>query len=414
MASFAAFLVGSDYMTASELEEVTQATVLYGGRLGTAVIEAGLMTPEELDRALAQHLDLPEVPKEWLQKPDPAARAAIHVDLVKRHHAFPLHFEKRTLHVGLLDPRDPAVLDALAFASGCLIAPYPLSELRFVELMQRVYNVAPSPRFAALLDAGRLARVQRGRAAQREARQRAQQEEPQELALGPLAADLDLVDEATFVATSEARPASPPALEAPGSCRSTPRSRTRRPPPARPLPRRPRHRPGEPDASRRAAARRRRRSRTRAAATSLIDAALDLAGAFAELAALFVVRDGVAAGLRALRAGEPLEIESIVAPLAGEGLFAEAVRTGQPVQRAPSAPLDKVVAKALRCEGGAELAVFPIAIGGRVVNLLVAHSGAGALPATAAAALRVLAPLLGASYERLIRSFKQGAAPAAS
>jgi hypothetical protein len=42
-----------------------------------------------------------------------------------------------------------------------------------------------------------------------------------------------------------------------------------------------------------------------------------------------------------------------------------------------------------------------------VVNLLVAHSGPGALPATAAAALRVLAQLLGASYERLIRSFKQ-------
>ena len=412
MASFAAFLVGSDYMTASELEEVTQATVLYGGRLGTAVIEAGLMTPEELDRALAQHLDLPEVPKEWLQKPDPAARAAIHVDLVKRHHAFPLHFEKRTLHVGLLDPRDPAVLDALAFASGCLIAPYPLSELRFVELMQRVHSVAPSPRFAALLDAGRLARIQRSRAAQREARQRARDEEPQELVLGPLAADLDLVDEATFVATSEARPA-PPALEAPWELpldAAEPPAPASSPAPAPAV-------PSPAGAATRAAALRRAEEALANASRrdDLIDAGLDLAGAFAELAALFVVRDGVAAGLRALRAGEPLEIESIVAPLAGEGLLSEAVRTGQPVQRTPSAPLDKVVAKALRCEGGAELAVFPIAIGGRVVNLLVAHSGAGALPATAAAALRVLAPLLGASYERLIRSFKgQGAAPAAS
>jgi len=411
VASFAAFLVGSDYMTASELEEVTQATVLYGGRLGTAVVEAGLMTPEELDRALAQHLDLPEVPKEWLQKPDAAARAAIHVDLVKRHHAFPLHFEKRTLHVGLLDPRDPAVLDALAFASGCLIAPYPLSELRFAELMQRVYGVAPSPRFAALLDAGRLARVQRSRAAQREARQRARDEEPQELVLGPLAADLDLVDEATFVATSEARPATPPALEAPWEL---PLDAAEPPAPASP----PAPAPASPAGAATRAAELRRAEEALANASrrdDLIDAALDLASAFAELAALFVVRDGVAAGLRALRAGEPLEIESIVAPLAGEGLLSEAVRTGQAVQRTPSAPLDKVVAKALRCEGGAELAVFPIAIGGRVVNLLVAHSGPGALPATAAAALRVLAPLLGASYERLIRSFKgQGAAPAAS
>jgi hypothetical protein len=400
MGSFAAFLVGSDYMTASELEEVTQATVLYGGRLGTAVVEAGLMTPEELDRALAQHLDLPEVPAEWLQKPDPAARTALHVDLVKRHHAFPLHFEKRTLHVGMLDPRDPAVLDALAFASGCKIAPYPLSELRFAELMRRVYGVAPSPRFAALLDAGHLARVQQDRARQRAARQRAQQEEPQGFVLGPLAENLDLVDEATFVATSEPprppEPAEEPAWELPLEAAEPP-------PPAPPAA------AAAPARSAARAAELRRAEETLASATrrdELIDAALDLGAAFAELAALFVVRDGVAAGLRALRAGEPLEIESIVAPLGGEGLLADAVRGVEPVQRAPSAPLDKVVAKALRCEGGAELAVFPIAIGGRVVNLLVAQSGP-ALPATAAAALRALAPLLGASYERLIRSFKQ-------
>jgi len=391
--SFAAFLVGQGYMTASELEEVTQATVLFGGRVGTAAVEAGLMTPDELDHALAEHLDLPEVPKEWLERPDRAARAALPVDLVKRQRAFPLHLEKRMLHVGMLDPGDPSVLDTLAFASGCVIAPYPLSELRFVELMQRVFGVAPSPRFAALLDAGRLARVQRGRAAQREARQRAQHGGPQDAVLGALAADHELVDEATFVATN--------ALPAPAPLE-----------PIWELPREAAVPPQGPasSAGRAGAAELRRAEETLASASrrdTLIGAALELAGAFAELAALFVVRDGMAAGLAAMRAGEPLDIESILAPLGGEGLLAEAARAGQPVQRTPSAHLDKAVAKALRCEGGAELAVFPVAIGGRVVNLLVAHSGAGALPATAAAALRVLAQLLGASYERLIRSFKQ-------
>jgi hypothetical protein len=406
VASFAAFLVGHDYLTASELEEVTQAVVLYGGRLGTAVVEAGLMTPDELDHALAQHLELPEIPKEWLRKPDPGARAALHPDLVKRHRAFPLHFEKRTLHVGLLDPRDSAVLDALAFASGCLIAPYPLSELRFAELMRRVYGVEPSPRFAALLDGGQLERMQRQRATQRETRRRAQEEEPREFVLGPLAADLDLVDEATFVATAEQRPAPAPVEEPWELPQESEAPRARASAPAT-LPA---------AASSGAAAELRRAEAALAGASrrdELIDAALALAGRFAELAALLVVRDGMAAGLRALRAGEPLEIESIVAPLAGEGVLCEAARSGQPAVRVPAAALDKVVAKALRAEAGAELAVFPIAIGGRVVNLLVAHAGAGALPVTAAAALRALAQLLGASYEQLIRALKQQAVPAA-
>jgi hypothetical protein len=409
VASFAAFLVGRDYLTASELEEVTQAVVLYGGRLGTAVVEAGLMTPDELDHALAQHLELPEIPKEWLRKPDPGARAALHPDLVKRHRAFPLHFEKRTLHVGLVDPRDSAVLDALAFASGCLIAPYPLSELRFAALMRRVYGVEPSPRFAALLDVGQLARAQRQRAAQRDSRRRAQEEAPRELVLGPLAADLDLVDEATFVATSELRPAPPrgAAAEEPWELPQDTDLQQASEPPRRPAPA---------HAAATAAAELRRAEQALASAgrrDELIDAALALASRFAELAALFVVRDGMAAGLRALRAGEPLEVESIVAPLAGEGLLCEVARTGQPAQRAPASALDKLVAKALRCEAGAELAAFPITIGGRVVNVLVAHAVTGALPVTAAAALRALAQLLGASYERMIRSFKQQSRPEA-
>jgi hypothetical protein len=403
VASFAAFLVGHDYLTAAELEEVTQAVVLYGGRLGTAVVEAGLMTPDELDHALAQHLELPEIPKEWLRKPDPAARAALHPDLVKRHRAFPLHFEKRTLHVGLLDPRDAAVLDAIAFASGCLIAPYPLSELRFAELMRRVYGVAPTPRFAALLDGGQLARAQRQRAEQRDARRRAAQEEPRDFVLGPLAADVELVDEATFVANAELpAPAAAAAAAAPWEL---PQDTAATPPPAQT--------PPAPPAS--AAAELRRAEAALANAgrrDELIEAALALAARFAELAALLVVRDGMAAGLRALRAGAPLEVESIVAPLQGEGVLCEAVRTGQPAVRVPAAALDKVVAKALRADAGAELAVFPIAIGGRVVNLLVAHAGAGAVPVTATAALRALAQLLGASYERLIRTLKQQAVPA--
>src|SRR4030095_9879067 len=110
---------------------------------------------------------------------------------------------------------------------------------------------------------------------------------------------------------------------------------------------------------------------------AVIDAALALTGCFAELAALFVVRDGAAGGLRALRAGEPLEVDTIVAPLGGRGALAEAARTGQAVRRLPAAALDKLVAKALRSDGTAELVAFPIAIGGPVGDLLAGPAGTG-------------------------------------
>ncbi|HEU4431588.1 MAG TPA: hypothetical protein VFT98_22705 [Myxococcota bacterium] len=427
--TFSQFLLQNDYASLAELEEAGQATVLYGGRLGTALIELGLLSPEQLDSALARHHGLPEIPKEWLAKPDAGARAALHVDLVKRHRAFPLQFEKRSLHVGMVDPRNDAILDDLAFASGCSIVPYALAEFRFVQLMQRVFGVAPSTRFKALLDEGAHARVFRERQQQR-ARITAERENVHaELEVGPLAANVELgaSDEFTFTATAPL-PEPAPAVVA---------VRPPRLPPARPadepapraqaagaaLAQRPNEPPLELDAAPLLLDRRAPVASLEALErivvasderAQVIDASVELAARFAAVAALFVVRDRLASGLVARRGGESLDIEATGIPLGGESLLAGAAASGKPARGMPACAVDKALARALGSSESAELVVYPVAIGERVVNLLVVQPESETLGATAEAGLTTLVPLISAAYERLIRAQKQKAAVGAA
>jgi len=418
--TFSQFLLQNDYASLSELEEAGQATVLYGGRLGTALIELGLLTPEQLDSALARHHGLPEIPKDWLAKPDAGARAALHVDLVKRHRAFPLQFEKRSLHVGMVDPRNDAILDDLAFASGCVIVPYALAEFRFVQLMQRVFGVAPSTRFKTLLDEGARARVFRAREQQRSRLAEQRETTSQELEVGPLAADVELggSEEFTFnakplaapVATATLPAAPPPLPPVPGTS-AAPASSTiarKRKEPSLEIDEAPllldRRAPVTPlEALERVVAESDERTR-------VIEAGVELAARFAAVAALFVVRDGVASGLAASRGQESLDIEAAVIPLSNENLLASAAASTKAVRGMPASAVDKALARALGGGENSELAVYPIAIGERVVNLLLVQPESGALGATADAALSALAPLIGAAYERLIRAQKHKAA----
>jgi len=408
--TFTQFLLRNEYASLAELEEASQATVLYGGRLGTALIELGILTPEQLDAALARHHELPEIPREWLARPDPGARAALHVDLIKRHRAFPLNFEKRSLHVGLVDPRNEPVLDNLAFASGCLIVPYALAEFRFVDLMRRVFAVAPSARFRTLLDDGNRARALRGREEQRKRAAAERAKSDQHLGIAPLAPDSELSDRDAFVAaqTVSASPLPPVAATALPAAAASPAPQQHEPP--RPIlevdPETPLLDRRAPQASLEALERTISESEDRA---RVIDGSVALAGRFAEVVALFVIRDGMAAGLAAQRAGNALDVDATLIPLAADSVLARCYATRESQRALPVSALDKLLARALRSDDGSELAVFAVAIRERVVNLLVAQPARGVMSATAVAALGAVAPQIGAAYERLIRVQKQNA-----
>jgi hypothetical protein len=139
---------------------------------------------------------------------------------------------------------------------------------------------------------------------------------------------------------------------------------------------------------------------------------LRLALRHARVAGLFVVSRGMIAGLCAQGEGLESRIEGVAISADTETALAEPATSGEPRRlNAPSAGLDARILRAMGRADAAEIAVLPVAIRGRVVNLLYVDNGAERIGETSYAALVALCDLVAQAYERLILSRKQRHTP---
>jgi hypothetical protein len=378
--SFTAFMRERGACSKAQLAEATQAMVVFGGRLGTALVELGYLAIEDVERHLSDYLGVPVAPAAWLAAPAPEALAAVPKPLVEKYRVLPLRLEGRVLHAALLDPRHPAALADLGFATDLAIRAYVAAELRLSALLEHHYGIPREVRFIEVEG--------RGLARDPAEAQRAAGGDPAEQP-GP-----ELIDEETFASLHSewnraahgrgAGPAAAPA-PAPAEAASAPS--------------------GEPAAADAAAL----EAQLLAAPDrdAVADLALRLARQYADAAALFSVRGGFVSGTRGDGAGIPERLDGVMLPLAAESAFARVAAGGGAFRGAPSgASLDRRLLAALARSEAREICLLPIAIGPRVVNVLYADAGARPLGETRAAALAALGALVSRAYARLILAKK--------
>ena len=119
-----------------------------GGRLGTCLLDTGLLDEATLLAALGAQLHVAAVDAATLAAVPQSnaillpARAA----LVAR--AVPLARRGRTLEVAMLDPRSLRLIDELAAVSRLIIVPRLALEVRLTECLERLCDQTISGRFA--------------------------------------------------------------------------------------------------------------------------------------------------------------------------------------------------------------------------------------------------------------------------
>jgi hypothetical protein len=379
--TFGRYLLRNGLVSETMLGHATAAMVLFGGRLGTHLVELGALQPEQCELLLAKYLESTLAPRERLEKPDARALAALPEALVRRHKVFPFGLAEGRLDVAMRDPGDTALAEELARASGFAIRPFLCTELRLFFLLERHFGVERNQRYSLLgLPSAPLP------------------EEPVlwlEDVIEPepppdaprfrhLAAGEELIDVASFAAlfheedSGSVRPALAPAardgwLVAGADSNAALETGLAQ-------------------------------ARDRDA---VVSHTLALASGRARAVALFAVR-GTAQGLAG--AGEIIckDLRAVlVAPEAGS-LLTAAIETGKPARGEPApAGIDARLARVLRGVEPAELAFFPIRIGARVVNVLYADNGRARLGEDAVAALSALCERAASSYERIIRERKR-------
>lgn len=143
-------LVREGVITAQQLEEAQRVQALYGGRLGTTLIELNYIDADTLASWLSRVSGFPVASRSMLQDVPDESLQLIPAELAEKFECFPLFKDGRRLHIAMANPADLAVTDAIAFKTGLRLVPYVVPEIVLYSALEKRYGVVRKLRYARL------------------------------------------------------------------------------------------------------------------------------------------------------------------------------------------------------------------------------------------------------------------------
>ena len=146
------FLVTEGKITEKQLATALERQLVMGGRLGTNLIELGLISEEELVGLLSQQFNVPPISIQDLEDIAPDLIKLISRDLAQKYSVVPFKRDRKTLSVVCLNPQNLDAISELGFITGCVIKPHVGSEARLLKAMEHYYQISRPLRYISLLD----------------------------------------------------------------------------------------------------------------------------------------------------------------------------------------------------------------------------------------------------------------------
>ncbi|PLX81889.1 MAG: hypothetical protein C0614_06405, partial [Desulfuromonas sp.] len=142
-------LIKHNLINQAQLEEALQAQVIFGGKLGTILIEMGLISEKTLASALSKLLGFPCAEPGQLEKVPDNVIQIISRELAEKHQAVPVSVSGRKLTLAMAIPQDLKAVDEIAFRTGYIILPILALEVRLVMALERYYGLKRAMRYIA-------------------------------------------------------------------------------------------------------------------------------------------------------------------------------------------------------------------------------------------------------------------------
>jgi MshEN domain len=143
-------LVNERFITRKQLEEALKCQVIFGGRLGTNLVEMGIVEELDLLKCLSKQMEMPYVSFEKIMSVPPDVIKLIPKEIAEEYKIIPLMLEKKRLTVAMWDPADLSSIDAISFITGYIILPVVCSELRLLLALEQYYGVKRELRYIKL------------------------------------------------------------------------------------------------------------------------------------------------------------------------------------------------------------------------------------------------------------------------
>jgi hypothetical protein len=145
-------LVARGWITVQQLTRALQTQQVVGGRLGTCLIEMDSISEDNLLKGLSEQHGVPTVSLDDLRGIPDEVIALLPDKLARRCRAVPFRVVGTRLDVAMLEPRNLALQDEIAFASGKRVMVHVAHELRIMEALERYYREESSSRYSMLAE----------------------------------------------------------------------------------------------------------------------------------------------------------------------------------------------------------------------------------------------------------------------
>src|SRR3954467_10396502 len=143
-------LVSEGLITREQLEKALQEQRQNGTRVGYNLVKLGFIQETELTKMLARQFKMPAVDLTRFEV-DPRIAKLIPSDLAIKHLVLPLKRDGRTLTVAMADPTNLGVLDDLKFITRYDIFPVIGGEFTLKGAIEKLYESAADAQVADLL-----------------------------------------------------------------------------------------------------------------------------------------------------------------------------------------------------------------------------------------------------------------------
>ncbi len=144
------YLIQKGIINEKQLQEALRAQLIYGGHLGTCLMELGYIEENALGHVLAQIYKVPYANPHLFVDILQTVIQALPARVVEKLHAVPFDLREKVLHVAMINPKDLPSLDEISFASGYETEPWVTPEARIFQVIERYYDIPKRQRYISI------------------------------------------------------------------------------------------------------------------------------------------------------------------------------------------------------------------------------------------------------------------------
>jgi len=144
------YLQTAGLLNSKQLDEAIEYQSIYGGKLGTSLIELGLIEENQLAKILSEQLGHHYIKPELLMTVPSSLLNLIPKKTALKYQVIPYREDGKKLYVAMNEPKDLTVINKLSFQLDHIIIPLAIPEIRLMLALKKHYGMLLSPRYKTL------------------------------------------------------------------------------------------------------------------------------------------------------------------------------------------------------------------------------------------------------------------------